>query len=61
MWLNYLPLKYDDGEARIQHELLTDILINSPDLLVGGETPESANVLLKILQIFGDIIQTKVT
>ena len=60
MWVNYLPLKYDEGEAHFQHEFLCDILINSPDLLIGGETPESANVLLKVLQIFGDIIQTKV-
>lgn len=60
VWLNYLPIKYDQGESILQHELLTDVLNNNIELLIQGETQESANVLLKILQVFGDIIQTKV-
>ena len=57
--MSNLPLKNDKPEAHIQHELLTDILINDPSLLV-QETPEGAAAILKILQVFGDIIQTKV-
>lgn len=60
MWLNYLPLKNDKMEAQLQHLFLTQVINNNIGLLIEGENQESANVVLKILQIFGDIIQTKV-
>ena len=56
IWLGFLPLKNDKLQAHIQHDFLADIVNNTLSLLVEGETPQAATSLLKILQIFGDIL-----
>jgi hypothetical protein len=59
IWLSMLPLRSDKPEACGQHELLTDIMLNSPDLLLWNAA-DSLMVLSKILSVYGDIIDTKV-
>lgn len=59
VWLSMLPLRSDKPEACGQHELLLDIMLNSPDLLVGNAA-ESVSILTKVLSVYGDIIDTKV-
>jgi len=52
-WLENLPLKHDHEEAQIQHELLLDILISSPNLILG----ENAENMKGVLTIFGSILE----
>lgn len=58
-WLQYLPLRSDKQEGIVQHELLVDIMLQSPDLLLSNPA-ENVVTLTKILCIYGDIIDTKV-
>lgn len=60
IWLNHLPIRTDKSESHGQHDFLAEIVNNNLSLLVEGDTPQAANALLKILQVFGDIIETKV-
>lgn len=55
-WLSQLPLKHDKLEARLQHELLVDIILESDANLIFGEKGEN---LSKVLQIFAEVVDTK--
>ena len=56
IWLNQLPLKHDKLEARIQHELLIDIILESNATLVFGEKGEN---LPKVVKIFAEVVDTR--
>jgi len=55
VWVEKMPIKYDKEEAVIQHELLTDIVLLQPELILG----ESGKNIKKIISIFGDVVDTK--
>jgi hypothetical protein len=55
IWLNSLPLKFDKPEAKVQHELLTDILLNNGQLVMGA----NGSNLPKIVKILAEVIDTK--
>ena len=54
-WLSNLPIKADISESPGQHDLLCDIVINSPDMIFGAN---NANVP-KIIRILCDIYDSK--
>ena len=56
VWLNSLPLKFDKPEAKVQHELLTDILLSNGQLVLGN----NGSNIPKIIKIFADVLDTKV-
>eukprot|EP01015_Nassula_variabilis_P019223 TRINITY_DN321_c0_g1_i12.p1 TRINITY_DN321_c0_g1~~TRINITY_DN321_c0_g1_i12.p1 ORF type:complete len:537 (+),score=106.57 TRINITY_DN321_c0_g1_i12:1-1611(+) len=56
-WLKYLPLRYDKEEAIHQHQFLTEIVMQRPELVLGA----SGENLPKVLSIFGDIVDTKIS
>lgn len=56
VWLNNLPLKFDKPEAKIQHELLTDILLSNGQLVLGN----NGSNIPKIVKIFAEVLDTKV-
>lgn len=56
VWLSHLPLKHDKPEAKVQHELLTDILLNKSELLLDS----SGSNIPRIVKIFSDVLETKV-
>lgn len=55
-WLSQLPLKHDKLEAKLQHELLVDIILESDANLIFGEKGEN---LARVLQIFAEVVETK--
>lgn len=55
LWLSNLPLKFDKPEAKLQHDLLADIMLNNPNLLIGTNL---AN-LKHIFKIFADIVDNQ--
>lgn len=61
LWLTMLPLRSDKPEGCGQHELLVDIMLNSPQLLLSNATEaENVGALSKVLSVYGDILDTKV-
>ena len=46
IWLSYLPLKHDQDEAIIQHNLLLKILTHQEDLLVQGEDAQAVKQIM---------------
>ena len=54
VWLEHLPLKFDKEEARVQHELLADILLNRPELLAA-----QAENFAKAFAVLADTVNTK--
>lgn len=54
-WLTYLPMKHDKGEAVEQHELLVDLMVNKPDVIVGTTQEDVCNNIGKILGLYAEI------
>ena len=54
-WIKLLPLKWDKAEAVLSHELLADLLEMRIDLVIA----QNKENFLKVLQIIGDVFQTK--
>lgn len=55
-WIHFLPLRHDKEEGMVQNELLTDIMREQPDLILGNAKLEG---LQKVLAIYGDISANK--
>ena len=53
-WLTNLPLKYNKSEAREHHELLLDMILESPSLVFG----EKGKNALTIFRILADAVDT---
>ena len=53
-WLSLLPIKNDQEEGKLTHQLLNNIIISQPTLIFGQDF---AN-LRKIVEIFGEILET---
>ena len=51
-----LPLRHDKDEGMVQNELLADIMMSQPDLILGAN--KVAN-LQKVLNIYGEIAGNK--
>lgn len=51
-----LPLRHDKDEGMAQNELLADIMISQPDLILGGNKIIN---LQKVLSIYGEITGNK--
>ena len=50
-WLNYLPIKEDISESPGQHDLLCDIVMQSPDMIFGennSNVPKIIRILCKV-------------
>lgn len=55
-WVECLPLRYDKEEARVQHELLVDIILHSNANWVFGENGER---MKHVIKIFAETVNTK--
>jgi hypothetical protein len=55
LWLNNLPLKFDKPEAKLQHDLLADIMLSNPGLLIGKHVSN----LKHIFKVFADIVDNQ--
>lgn len=55
IWFNQLPLQHDKQEARYNHELLVDIMINDQQLLVQN----NKETVYKVIQIYEQVAGTK--
>lgn len=55
-WVECLPLRYDKEEARVQHELLVDIILQSNANWVFGESGER---MKHVIKIFAETVNTK--
>jgi len=53
-----LPLKKDKPEARVQHNLLLDIILEANATLIFGEKGEN---MQHVFQIFAEIVNTKLS
>ena len=56
LWIQLLPLRHDKDEGMFQNELLADIMISQPDLIIGGNKTAG---LQKVLSIYGEITGNK--
>lgn len=56
LWIHLLPLRHDKDEGMVQNELLADIMMSQPDLILGAN--KVAN-LQKVLNIYGEIAGNK--
>ena len=54
-WLNYLPIKEDISESPGQHDLLCDIVMQSPDMIFG----ENNSNVPKIIRILCEVYDSK--
>jgi len=57
LWLDNLPLTWDKPEGILQHEFLVDVILTGNSSLVLGE---NYSKLPKVIEIFSEIIDTKV-
>lgn len=55
-WFSFLPLKFDKPEALIQHELLIDIMINKPELILTSTLEQQLKNLIKVYHVYGNIL-----
>lgn len=55
--MSYLPLRYDKPEARINHELLVDLVLEYPDLIIKGDGER----IIRLIKIYGNILDTKLS
>lgn len=55
-WLAYLPLRHDKDEGMLQYELLADIMMEKPELILGSDQLAG---LQKVLTIYGEITGNK--
>jgi len=54
-WLNLLPLKHDVEEAKIQNEILADLLLEHPQALIGDQYQRFEQLVV----ILGEILDKK--
>jgi importin-5 len=54
-WVECLPLKHDKQEARVQHELLVDIILTNASLIFG----DSGERMNHVIKIFAETVNTK--
>jgi hypothetical protein len=55
-WIDNLPMKYDKEEARIQHDLLIDIILHGNMEIWAGENGQNIPQIIKVLS---EIVDTK--
>ena len=55
-WIHFLPIRHDKDEGMLQNELLVDIMLTQPDLILGNDKVAG---LHRVLSIYGDITGNK--